>query len=240
MLTAILGSLFNLLILTPFFFLARLSNKGSFYLRSALAFVFIYLISNALTHGLAISLFQGQKFNWVGKGATTLFLIFCAYLLRAFGKEQFGLTRNVQWEGSRPILIICALYFLLRAGLYYFSGEASAAIDPETVLFQGTLPGIHEELLYRGLLLGLLSELFARPTWKFANVAFGWPAVLTSLLFGLDHGIRITDSFGLDVNYFNILRPTLTGFLLALLVQRTKSILPAVIYHNLLNLISNH
>jgi hypothetical protein len=185
--STILESILNLLILAPLFFLARRSNKERFYFSAVLYFVVIYLVSNVLTYSLSsVVLFPGQRFNWVGKGAATLFLLLCAvYLLRAFGREQFGLTGGIQWEGTRPILIVCTLYLLLRIGLYSFSGEASAAIHPETALFQATLPGIHEELLYRGLLLGLLGALFVRPSWRFANVDFGWPAIITSLLFGL-------------------------------------------------------
>jgi hypothetical protein len=186
---AILESLLNLLILAPLFFLARRSNKDGFHPAAALHFVLIYLVSNALTQSLAIPVFEGQNFNWVGKGAATLFLVLCTCFLPGFRREQFGLTGNIQWAGARPILALCAVYFLVRFGLYYFSGEASAAVDLETVLFQATLPGLHEELLYRGVLLGLLGAWLVRPSWRFAQVDFGWPAVITSLLFGLDHGI---------------------------------------------------
>lgn len=238
--TAILETVLNLLILAPLFFLARRSNKGSFSPRIVLYFVLVYLVSNVLTSVLAIPLFEGQRFNWAGKGAAALFVILCAFLLPGFRKEQFGLTGDVRWAGSKPILMICAVYFLLRIALYYFSGEASAAIHGEAVLFQATLPGLHEELLYRGVLLGLLSALFLRPSWRFANVDFGWPAILTSLLFGLSHGINITGDLDVGVNYFGLVRTTFDGFLFALLTHRTRSVFPAVIYHNLLNLIGNH
>lgn len=230
----------NLLILAPFFFLARRSSKDSFYVKVLLYFAIIYLINNVLTASLALPLFPGQRFNWLGKGAATLFLVLCVYLFPGFRREQFGLTGKIQWDGTRPILILCAIYFLLRIGLYAFSGEATAALHLETVLFQATLPGIHEELLYRGVLMGLLSAVFIRPSWRFAGVDFGWPVLLTTLLFGLDHGISFTKDLDLNVNYFGLVRTMFDGFLFALLVQKTRSILPAVIYHNLLNLIGNH
>jgi uncharacterized protein len=238
---AILETVLNLLILAPLFFLASRANKDSSNAGVVLWFALIYLASNVLTFSLSgVSLFQGQSYNWVGKGVAALFLVLCVFLLPGFRKEQFGLTWNVRWEGAKPILILCAVYLLLRIGLYYFSGEASAAIDPETTLFQATLPGIHEELLYRGILLGLLGVWLVRPSWRLANVEFGWPAVITSLLFGLAHGINVTRDLDLGVNYFGLVRTTFDGVLFALLVHRTKSILPAVVYHNLLNLIGNH
>lgn len=66
------------------------------------------------------------------------------------------------------------------------------------------------------------------------------PVILTTLLFGLDHGISLSKSLDVNVNYFGLVRTAFDGFLFALLVQKTKSIVPAVIYHNLLNLIGNH
>lgn len=240
MLRTLLETGLILLILAPLFFVAWRSNKSSFYVRALLYFVLVYLVNNILTSSLAIPLFEGQRFNWLGKGAATLFLVLCVYLLPGFRKEQFGLTWRAQWEGTKPILTIYAIYFLLRVGLYIFSGEASTAIHLETVLFQATLPGIHEELLYRGVLMGLLSAMFVRPSWRLAGVDFGWPVILTALLFGLDHGISLSKSLDVNVNYFGLVRTAFDGFLFALLVQKTRSIVPAVIYHNLLNLISNH
>lgn len=239
--TALLEGILSLLVLAPLFFLAARSNKGRNRTATVFSCAALYLISNVLTQVLAIPVFEGQRFNWLGKGAATLFLIVCVALLPVLRKrEELGLTAHARWEGARPILTVCAVYFLLRVGLYLFSGEASADLHLDTVLFQATLPGIHEELLYRGILLGLLSTVLVRPTWRLAQVDFGWPAVLTSLLFALDHGIGLSDSLDLRVNYFSLVRTAFDGFLFALLVHRTKSILPAVIYHNLLNLVGNH
>jgi membrane protease YdiL (CAAX protease family) len=240
MLKALAETGLNLLILAPLFFLARRSYRSSFYAGVLLYFALVYLINNVLVSSLAIPLFEGQRFNWLGKGAATLFLVLCVYLLPGFRKEPFGLTWRAQWEGTRPILAICAIYFLLRIGLYYFSGEATAAIHLETTLFQATLPGIHEELLYRGVLMGLLSSVLIRPSFRFAGVDFGWPVILTTLLFGLDHAVSISQSFDVNVNYFGLVRTGIDGFLFALLVQKTRSLFPAVVYHNLLNLIGNH
>lgn len=229
--TVILESFLHLLLLTPFFLVARRFRKGEAPLRTAGYLVLVYVISQALTQALALPLFEGQRFNWLGKGVAVVFLLLCAFLIPRFTRQDFGLTSTVRWEGTRTILIVCGLYFLVRLGLYLSSGEATAAIDPETTLFQATLPGIHEELLYRGLLLGILNGLLTRSAW---------PVVLTSLLFGLDHGIRITDGLEVDFSPFSFARTTFDGLLFGFLTQKTRSLLPAVAYHNLLNLIGNH
>jgi membrane protease YdiL (CAAX protease family) len=102
------------------------------------------------------------------------------------------------------------------------------------------MPGLQEELLYRGILLGLLSSVFVIPGFKFLNVNFGLAAIITSLLFGLTHGISVNENFNFNFNYFSFFRTTFDGFLFALLAGKTKSIFPGIIFHNILNLIGLH
>ena len=238
---AFLDTLLHLIILTPFYLIAKRANNKPHEFKIVLYFIGIYLVSNVLTYSLSdITIFTGQRYNWVGKGTALAFLLICVFNIPTFNSRQFGWTTKILWVGTRPILALCFIYFLLRIGLYYSSGSASATFDSETVLFQATLPGLQEELLYRGILLGLLNRIFVNPTWKFCKVEFGWPVIITSILFGMAHGISINNNYHLDINYFNFFRTIFDGFLFALLVQKTKSIFPGVIFHNLLNLIGNH
>ncbi len=238
--TVIADPLLRLLLLLPFFIAARSANKGHS-LMPVLYGILIYLVCNLLLSVLLeVTFFKGQQFNWAGKLAAFAFLIGCVYFVPGCNKKQSGFTLQMEWAGARPILLICSAYLLLRVLLYWRSSEASATIHPETVLFQATMPGLQEELLFRGILLGLLNQVLAKPVWKFAGVTFGWAAVITSILFGLEHGISFGEGFGIHINYFNLIRTALEGFLFALLVQRTKSIFPSVVYHNLLNLTGNH
>jgi uncharacterized protein len=46
--------------------------------------------------------------------------------------------------------------------------------------------GFGEEIIYRGYIQSRLNEVFSKP-YRFFGVAFGWGAILTSLLFGLTH-----------------------------------------------------
>ncbi|HVM89067.1 MAG TPA: CPBP family intramembrane glutamic endopeptidase [Puia sp.] len=97
-----------------------------------------------------------------------------------------------------------------------------------------------EEIVFRGILLTLLNYVFSKPKWTLARVSFGWAAILTSTLFGLTHGIYFDSSLHLQFNIFSILRTAFGGFLLALLAEKTKSLVPSILLHNILNLIGNH
>ena len=64
--------------------------------------------------------------------------------------------------------------------------------------------------------------------------------MLTSLLFGLAHGLRINENLTFSMNFFVFARTTFDDFLFALLTVKTKSLLPGMVFHNVLNLIGLH
>jgi membrane protease YdiL (CAAX protease family) len=187
-----------------------------------------------------VTFFDGQQWNWVGKGSALIAeLLFIAFI-PGFNKTSFGVTTKINRTETKPLLIFCSVYFLFRVGLYAISDSATFAINTETVLYQATLPGLQEELLYRGILLGLLNSVFVFPEIKFLKVHFGLATIITSLLFGLAHGINIDQNFGFHFNYFVLFRTAFDGFLFALLTEKTKNIFPAIVFHNALNLIGSH
>lgn len=58
------------------------------------------------------------------------------------------------------------------------------------------MPGINQELIYHGLLLGLLNKIFERK-FRMFKTNFGWSTIITSLIFGILHGFQIGDNFQL-------------------------------------------
>ncbi len=80
------------------------------------------------------------------------------------------------------------------------------------------LTPIFEELIFRGFLLHFFSERF--PFWI--------ATVLTSFFFGIAH----TYSLGVMVITF------FTGLLMAILCKKTKSIIPAMLFHIMNNMLA--
>jgi len=239
--TSILAeSLIHILIVTPLFIWGRQRNTSAN--GSGIAyFVIIYVLTNLLLHGFSdVAVFQGQQWNWVGKGLALIAGILFVFIVPNFHRTLFGITTNANWTDTRSVLTFCVIYLLARIGLYASSNDATLAMHPETILYQATLPGMQEELLFRGISLGLLASMFALPRFSLLKVDFGLATVITSILFGLTHGIKVNGSFVFDVNYFVAVRTAFDGFLFALLAEKTKSILPSVVFHNLLNLIGSH
>jgi membrane protease YdiL (CAAX protease family) len=204
-------------------------------------FVFIYVLTNLILNACSgIILFQGQQWNWAGKCLALAVEILFVLVISPFPKSIFSISKKVDWSGTRPLLILCFIYIVFRIGMYATSGEASLQIHPETTLYQATLPGLQEELLYRGILLGLINTVFIHPGFRFLNVNFGLSTMLTSLLFGLAHGLSLTVNLTFSMNFFVFARAAFDGFLFALLTEKTKSLLPGMVFHNVGNLIGLH
>lgn len=240
MTTTIFESLLHILILTPLLIWGRQKNKVGD-LKPIIFFVVIYVVTNLLlTSGSNINFFQGQQWNWVGKGLAIIVGLLFIAIIPTFNRTTFGITTKMSWSETKPLLTFCFIYLIIRTGLYATSSDATLIINAETTFYQATLPGLQEELLYRGILLGLLSSIFINPSFKFLKVNFGLATIITSLLFGFAHGININENFSFSFNYFALFRTAFDGFIFALLTEKTKSIFPGIVFHNILNLIGIH
>lgn len=188
----------------------------------------LVLLNDALLtrgYGLLPQLLPGSAWNWQGKiQALAATLAIVAML----GWRRCGLTL-VQDKGSlKTALPVAGLYvgLFLALALVFPNAPASA----ETLAFQLTMPGLEEELFYRGLLLLVLDRAFGTP-WKLGGVTFGWGAMLSCALFGLAHAF----GYGRDGFSFDALTMALTALpsLIAVWLRlRTGSVLAAVLLHN--------
>jgi membrane protease YdiL (CAAX protease family) len=240
MITSLLESLLHILIVLPFILWGRAKNRSSD-IKPVIYFILIYLATNLIITAFSHTiLFDKQQWNWAGKAAALVFGLLLLNVIPGFKPRDFGWRAKMDWAGTRPLLIVCFIYLLARIALYMTSGEADYSIKGETLLYQATLPGIQEELIFRGILLGLLSAVFIRPAMRFLNVDFGLAAIITSILFGLAHGLSLSKDFDIAINAVAFGRSAIDGFLYALLLQKTKSLIPGIVFHNLLNVIGDH
>jgi membrane protease YdiL (CAAX protease family) len=77
-----------------------------------------------------------------------------------------------------------ALIFLLPSAANVGQPLAQKAIV--TFLFYALFVAFGEEILFRGYMQSRLNEAFGKP-YRFFGVAFGWGAIIASILFGLMH-----------------------------------------------------
>lgn len=108
--------------------------------------------------------------------------------------------------------------------------------DAEALAFQAIVPGLDEELLFRGVLLFLSRALHRlAPGEQRGERRIHWAAVFNCLLFGVAHGLMVTDEFEPIFDPGYILVTTLLGSFLIWVRIRWDSLLPAVLAHNALN-----
>lgn len=172
--------------------------------------------------------FWPSDWNWEGK---IMALILSLVVAVALGARRCGLTLKQDRKGLKGALILSGALVALFLGLaLYFPGQGT---DPDTLAFQLTMPGLDEELFYRGVLLLMLNEAFARPL-RILGAPMGWGALISSVAFGLAHALGYSDG----AFTFNAMTMLLTGGPALLLVwvrEKTGSLLLPVLLHNFAN-----
>jgi uncharacterized protein len=233
-----MNALLHITIILPLLVLVSHFNKNTIII--LVKFVLVYLICSFLvSYLLNTSLFDAQQYNWCGKGSALLFLLIIINI-PVLGLNQFRFGLDFKLEEGKKLLLFCALYFVFRLLIYIAIPGASFQFHLETFLYQATLPGFQEEILLRGILLTLIHQSVRTHGIYLGNLPISWAALITSLLFGLEHGLEVDVNNLLNFSWFSFIRTFMDGFIFARLTERTKSLMPAIIYHNLLNLIGNH
>lgn len=214
-----------------------LVDRERFALRWLLAAALLVAVNDALLtrgYGTMPDLLPDADLNWQGK-----LLALAASLaiagLAAFGWRRIGLTAAQAPGSLRAALPVAAFYcafFVAMAAV--FPNEPPTG---EAIAFQLTMPGLEEEIFYRGLLLFALDRAFTGRL-RFLGVDWGWGALLSCLLFGMTHAFGYSGgAFSLDPL---IMALTAVPSLIAVWVRlRTWSLLIPILMHNFGNTIMN-
>lgn len=223
----------HFLVVLPFLLLIR-RKYSSRHLWLLLNVLFVLIAESELSGGLNFTFFPNKRWNWIGKSAEFLLAVFIIVSSKFFTKNNAGWGFKGNPKSRRQVLAIGALFLLGRILLKLYAHQWHK-VDLETVLFQATLPGLSEEAVYRGLLLGWLNKVY--PAKATSSVFTNRPLLLVSFLFALAHGVRLDHHMNLIFNLQSLCMIFGLGMILGWIKQRSGGLWPAIVFHNLWNLI---
>jgi membrane protease YdiL (CAAX protease family) len=199
-----------------------------------LGFGLIALYWAASIGGLSLqsALFPELRWNWLGKVFTIASAFAFLAILAKIDRHEVGLVWHQRRGSLLPALLMVGVICAVSWGQAIFDGEASN-LSPERVLFEAIMPGLDEELVFRGVLLTLFVQAFGegRPIFK---GRFGISELAITLLFGAAHGLHVSHCIpALDAESF-IVTGAIGGALMWIR-QRTGSLVLPTLAHNLSN-----
>jgi len=180
------------------------------------------------------------RYNWTGKLLELLVSAIAIFLLMRFDgwtREEFGLRFRFNSGTTKDVLLFLVPVLLIELIVLWFliPGRVPTFEDH---FFQLTAPGITEELAFRGVLLALLDRALLSRV-RVCGADLGWSAVVTSIVFGLWHGLDISPHFRVSLDVAPMVIPTLGGFVLAWCRARSGSLVLPIVAHSGMNEIAN-
>lgn len=225
-----LTSLINLALIVPFLLIAIFHIKPEYksYRLLLLAVIFFLINSASL---LIPYIFSSSYWNWQGKLLSILSILLLIYFCKELNYKDIGLTKKLIDGSLLPVIIIIAICLFLGI---IMAPRGTGPSPLSTWLFQATLPGLSEELLYRGVLLMLANKVFGKQ-WKILGAKIGWGFILTTLLFSFTHMVSVKSNMEIIINWTNFFGPFSGGLVYAYVKERSGNLWASVIFHNLTN-----
>lgn len=192
--------------------------------------VIIYIVNQlALSLPNYVPAFSWINSNWNGKIYGLLVGLAGWFLFKPYFKENNFFTLQQYKPGFKPAVYAAIALTIFSLVLTRVMG--SSDFDTETLLFELTMPSLEEEIVFRGVLLGLLASALKPRMGKLGN-----PAVLiTALLFGFVHALGFSTDYAINFDPLFFLMTGLGGFVWGWVTIKSRSILLAYLSHNICN-----
>ena len=164
------------------------------------------------------------------------------FIWAARSVAKSGLTLRIStraWRASMITTGVLLLFVVFRKMEIKFAGLVYSEDSPLVFLlfiYLMIMPGIAEYLSYRVVIHPRLNDVFGRP-WKLLGAQVGWGWILTSVIFWAPHAFRVDPQLRLSFHWQTLTMQLIAGAVFGWLRERTGSVFPAMVAHNLTNVV---
>ena len=222
-----LNSIAYLLLTVPFILIFMEKNKINYYRVIIFSFCFIGFFF-LLVLGSSLHIIKGS-WNWDGKILSIIWGVVCFLLFKKYFIENNFLTIKQNMKNNKKVIIVSMIFLVIVFGLSLFSEKEEFNI--EKLMFQLLMPGIDEEILFRGVMLGLLLSCIKKELFLIKNPSL----MIMSLLFGIIHGFTISEGFSIQLEPVGIIFTGICGYIYGWVTLQMRSVLVPILLHNLVN-----
>ena len=188
----------------------------------------IYRFAYFGRHIYDIAFFEQSRWYWSSAiYASIVLLIIFAFMSKPL-RSEVGL-RLRQTRGLRFTWIGVGLYFAFFLVLAIINAPLGFQGDWDHLAFQLIMPTFNEELFYRGIFLVFLDRTFGFSR-KIFGFPMGWGAIISSVMFGVPHGLSVAG--GISVDWLAVFIPGAIGLVGCWLKVKTGSLLVPMLMHS--------
>ncbi len=195
----------------------------------------LVVLNVALTEIPRLGGFQHLHWSWQECLLSMAWPLLLVALVPGISFASIGVTSRFQPGWLKPS-IVAGILALAVPAVFFILG-ARKKLDAEGWAFLLIMPGLAEELVFRGVYQPLLNRALGKP-WRLAGADFGWGLIITAILFAGSNGLVALDA---QLHARIVLHAAIAPFLMSLVSgwvrERTDSVWPSVFGHNLSNIV---
>lgn len=200
-----------------------------------LAFVALFALDDLVLVLPRLGPFAALQWNWQGKLLEVAWVLALAAIVRGLSLRDIGATAPLRPGWRAPTLVVGVATLALPMAFIVGLG-ARDQLTMEGWCFQATMPGLAEELVYRGVFLSLFDRAFGRP-WGVAGADVGWGTIAVAVVFAVAHAVNVDRGGTVHIEPLFAVGPFIGSLLAGWARARLGSLVPLILFHNASNLV---
>jgi len=171
--------------------------------------------------------FRHLHWSWQESFLSTAWPFLLVALVPGISLSSIGVTSRLRPGWLKPSIVAGLIALAVPAVFFVLGGRKK--LDAEGWTFLLIMPGLAEELVFRGVYQSLLNRVFGKP-WRLAGAEFGWGLIVTSILFaGFNGLIRVDALLHPHIILAAAIAPLLSSLVSGWVRERTDSVWPSVV-----------